>query len=60
MLADFKFDDVDQCVRLAKQAIDKGLYDGIAEAIYVGLSAYPGHMDRFVREVGPYYYEHNE
>jgi hypothetical protein len=58
MLQNYPFEDVDACVELAKQHIDAGIFDRIAEGIYTGLSAYEGHVDAFVEAIRPYYEAH--
>ena len=55
MLQNYPFNDLEACIELAKQHIDAGVFDQIAEGVYVGLSAYEGHVDAFVEAIKPYY-----
>ena len=55
MIERFDFEDVEQCIRLAKKAIDLGVFDAIAEAVYLGLGSHEGATEKFLEVIEPYY-----
>lgn len=54
-LGEYDFGNLERCIEQAKRDIDNGTFDEHAEGVYLGLSAYDGHVDRFVAVIQPYY-----